>query len=158
MSTQRSCNRKDHPHHRLGNQQSRSDARRPRKRSIGDVRAPRLWPALIVVSLLTFGALLYVTGYMNFFWDEWDFVTTARPWNINVFLLPHAEHWSTIPILIWKVLFLVVGIRTHIPYEAALLIGHLGAVLLLFTFIRRRSGDVSAFAAALVLLLLGGGG
>jgi hypothetical protein len=95
---------------------------------------------------------------MNFFFDEWDFVQYARPWTLNVLLLPHNEHWSTVPVLIWKLLFIVVGLRSHIPYEAVLLVAHVAAVLLLFTLVRRRSGDLPAFAAGLILLVLGSGG
>jgi hypothetical protein len=95
---------------------------------------------------------------MNFFWDEWNFISYERPWRLDRLLLEHNEYWSTIPILVWKVLFVVVGIRSHIPYEAVLLVFHVAAVFLLFTLIRRRSGDLPAFAAALTLLVLGSGG
>jgi hypothetical protein len=125
---------------------------------LGDLRAPLLWPALISLSAVVAIWLLYLTSYKTFFYDEWDFIVEDRPWNLNVFLLPHNEHWVTIPLLVWKVLFLVVGIRTYVPYEAALLVVHVAAVLLLFQFIRRHSGDLPAFGAAFILLVLGGGG
>jgi hypothetical protein len=84
-------------------------------------------------------------------------VEQRRPWDVNLFLLPHGDHWSTLPILLWKILFVTVGIRSHVTYEAALLLVHVAVVFLLFTLIRRRSGDVLAFGAALVLLVLGSG-
>jgi len=113
--------------------------------------------ALVALFLLVFVGLLYLTGYKNFFYDEWDFVTQDRPWDLNLLLLPHNEHWSTIPILVWKLLFVSIGIRSHIPYEAALLVVHVVAALLLFLLVRRRSGDLPAFAAAVTLLVLGAG-
>ncbi|MFI5283092.1 MAG: hypothetical protein ACHQ0J_08180 [Candidatus Dormibacterales bacterium] len=125
---------------------------------VGDVSSPWLFRALVVTSALAFAAILYVTSYVNFFFDEWELIEYDRPWNLTVLLLPHNEHWYTIPIFIWKLLFVVVGIRSHIPYEAALLAVHLASVFLLFALIRRRSGDLPAFGAALVLLLLGSGG
>jgi hypothetical protein len=100
---------------------------------------------------------LYFTSYQNFYYDEWDFVTAFRPSQATPLLFPHNEHWSTIPILIWKVLFVVVGLRAHWPYEAAALAAHAACVLLLFALIRRRSGDLPAFAAAFTLLVLGTG-
>jgi hypothetical protein len=109
------------------------------------------------LSAITLAGLLYLTSYMNFFYDEWDFVTTYRPQQTVSILIPHNEHWSTIPILLWKLLFAVFGLRTHVPYEAAALLGHVACVVLLFALIRRRSGDLPAFAAALILLVLGSG-
>jgi hypothetical protein len=106
---------------------------------------------------VTFIGLVYLTSYKNFFYDEWDFVTAFRPSQSTSILFPHNEHWSTIPILIWKVLFVVFGLRSHWPYEAAALAAHVACVVLLFTLIRRRSGDLPAFAAAATLLVLGTG-
>jgi hypothetical protein len=94
---------------------------------------------------------------MNFFYDEWDFVTGYRPGQATSILFPHNEHWSTIPILIWKLLFVLVGLRSHLPYEAVALGAHLACVFLLFALIRLRSGDVPAFFGALILLVLGSG-
>src|ERR1700674_1740118 len=126
-------------------------------RRVGDVRLSLMARILFGLAALAFAVVLYLTSYANFFWDEWDFVTQVRPWKLDLFLLPHNEHWSAIPILVWKLLFIVVGLRSHIPYEAVLLATHVAAVVLLFTLIRRRSGDLPAFAAALTLLVLGSG-
>lgn len=128
-----------------------------RRRTVGEVRSPRLLFALIGASAIVFGAVLYLTRYRNFFYDEWAWVVSRRGWDFNVFILPHGNHWSTIPILLWKVLFVTLGIRSHVPYEAALLVVHVFAVVLLFLLVRRRSGDLPAFAAALTLLVLGSG-
>jgi hypothetical protein len=111
----------------------------------------------LALSVGVFAWLLALTSYRNFFYDEWDFITQYRPSQSTSVLLPHNEHWSTIPILLWKLLFLLFGIRSHIPYEAVALAGHVACVLLLFALIRRRSGDLPAFSAALILLVLGTG-
>ena len=50
------------------------------------------------------------------------------------------------------------GLSSHWPYEAVLLVAHISSALLLFTLIRRQSGDLAAFASALLLLVLGSGG
>ena len=132
-------------------------AQAPGLRRVRDVRSPWLWVVLLILSGLTFAILLYVTSYMNFFYDEWDFISWFRPPQSTPIWVPHNEHWSTIPILVWKFLFIVAGIRSHLPYEAALLAVHVASVLLLFALIRRRSGDLPGFAAALTLLVLGSG-
>lgn len=118
---------------------------------------PRLTLIVAAVCISAFAVLLYVTGYVNLYWDEWDFVSIARRWSFNVFLLPHNEHWATIPIFIWKLLFATVVIRSHIPYEAAPVAAHCCTAFLLFMLVRRRSGDLPDFAAAVTFLLLGSG-
>jgi hypothetical protein len=124
---------------------------------VGDVRSRALLPILLALSVLVFAGVLYLTGYKNFYYDEWDFVSQYRPGQPTSIWLPHNEHWSTIPILLWKLLFLVVGIRNHFPYQAAAVAVHVACVLLLFVLVRRRSGDLPAFAGALTLLVLGSG-
>lgn len=126
-------------------------------RTVGEVRSRWLLAVLIAASALVFVAVLYLTRYRNFFYDEWAWVVSRRAWDFNALILPHWNHWSTIPVLLWKVLFVTVGIRSHIPYEAALLVVHVAVVFLLFFLIRARSGDLPAFAAALTLLVLGSG-
>lgn len=124
---------------------------------VGDVRSPWLLDGLVGLSALTFAGVVYLNSYKNFFYDEWDFVAAYRPGQSTSILLPHNEHWSTIPILLWKLLFFVFGLRSHVPYEALAVAGHIACVILLFVLIRRRSGDIAAFAAALILLVLGTG-
>jgi hypothetical protein len=126
-------------------------------RFVGDVRSRWLLYALAVICGVVFTVVLRLTDYKNFYYDEWDFITQNRTWDLKALFLPHNEHWSTIPILVWKLLFALVGLRTHIPYEGALLATHVTAVLLMFVLVRRHSGDLPAFAAALTLLVLGSG-
>lgn len=132
-----------------------TSSERPR---VGDIRSPRLWQVLVGLSGLVFVVGLYVTSSTGFLNDEWDYIFQFRPSQTTPIWVSHNEHWSTIPILIWKLLFMLGGIRSHIPFEAAALATHLACVFLLFALVRRRSGDIPAFAAALTLLVLGSGG
>jgi hypothetical protein len=125
---------------------------------VGDVRTQALFPYLVAASVLISALVLYLTSYRTFYYDEWDYVFHYRPSQSTSIFLGHSEHWSTIPVLIWKLLLRVVGLRTHWPYEAVTLVAHSASVLLLFALVRRRSGDLPAFAAALMLLVLGSGG
>src|SRR6266581_4208963 len=143
--------------HGAGQRDTRSLTITKNSRRVGDICFPFASLVLAGASALTFLGVLVLTSYKIFFFDEWDFVVLDRRWDISVLLSPHNEHWSTIPILVWKVLFVAVGLSSHIPYEATALIVHLMAAYLLFQLIRRRSGDLPALAAALTLLLLGSG-
>ena len=70
-------------------------------------------------------------------------------------LLPHNEHLSLVPVLVFKALFSTVGIDSYVPYRVAGLALHCGVVVLLFVYARRRVGDVLALAAAATVLFLG---
>ena len=59
------------------------------------------------------------------------------------------------PVLVYKLLFSTVGIDSYLPYRVLGLAMHCGVVVLLFSYARRRVGDVLALAAAAAILLLG---
>ena len=124
---------------------------------LGDVRSGGLFPSLFAIAVVSVGVVLYLRSNRTFFYDEWDFFLCCRGWDPTVFFLPHNEHWSTIPILIWKLLFLVFGIRNYWPYEVVLLVAHVTSAFLLFLIVQRRLGDLPAYAAAATVLLLGTG-
>jgi hypothetical protein len=125
--------------------------------TVGD--AALRWPyrRLLFISMIAVVGLLYLTSYKDFYFDEWDFIVSRRSWSLAVFILPRFYYMSAIPILVWKLLFLAVGLRSYVPYEAVLLANDVAVVLLLFALIRWRSGVLPAFAASIILLLFGGG-
>jgi hypothetical protein len=59
--------------------------------------------------------------------------------------------------LLYAGLLNTVGLRSYVPYMAALLIAHIANVLLLFELVRRRAGELIALVAALLLLVMGMG-
>lgn len=126
--------------------------------TLESVRARWSFFVLAGAALVALVALLYLNSYKNFYYDEWDFISAYRPGQTDTSILfPHGEHWSTIPILIWKGLFVLFGIRTHLPYQAIVVVAHVITTLLLFQYVRRRAGDLPAFGAALIFLFLGTG-
>lgn len=133
-------------------------------RRIGDIRVRRVAWLAAGVSVLAIIALLYLGRRLNFYYDEWSFIfqrrgdPAATNWSgAQLYFAPHNEHWSTIPVLIYRALFATVGLRSYLPYLGVLELLHAGCALLLFAIIRRRSGPALAFGAMLVFLLLGRG-
>jgi hypothetical protein len=94
-------------------------------------------------------ALLYLGRRLNFF--------VRRGSGVDTFFVPHNEHWSTLPVIIYRALFATVGLRSYLPYLAVLEVLHAGSALLLFSIVRRRSGPALALAAMLLFLFLGRG-
>lgn len=118
-------------------------------------------PALIVFSLVVAGAaaLYFVMGrHQWFYFDEWDFLAGRSARSLNDVFRPHNEHWTTLPILVYRALWWAVGLRSYRPYQAFTIALHL-TVGVLLRVVMRRAG-VSAWiatAAASLFVLLGSG-
>ena len=91
-----------------------------------------------------------------FYGDEWDFLghrglagAERSVW------APHNEHWSTGPILIYRALYALYGVRTYVPYIVVLLLFHIAAAHLLWRLLLHigvRPAIASALATVFVLL------
>ncbi|MGH6654940.1 MAG: hypothetical protein ACRDVE_07010, partial [Actinocrinis sp.] len=112
---------------------------------------------MIGLCVAAFCGILYAARNLTFYYDEWSFIQTASHWRPRDYFVPHNEHWSTVPMLIYKVLLEVGGTRSYLPYLAVLLLMHVCTAFVLFLIIRRRCGDLLALSAAAILLFLGRG-
>jgi hypothetical protein len=72
-----------------------------------------------------------------------------------VFLRPHNEHLSALPVLAYKLLLAIFGASSYAPFMALLLIVHGITCLLLYLVARRRAGPWVALAPVAVLVVLG---
>lgn len=120
-------------------------------------RVPR-WLEWTIFLLLLGGAsgLLADLGRgTTFFYDEWNFVLHARRSIWSVVLLPHNGHPSMVPTLLYRALFVTVGLRAYWPYRL-LAVGLLAATsVLVFVALRTRVGFVLAGVGALAVPLAG---
>ncbi len=122
--------------------------RRPRLRQ--DAAELTHWLTLVLAGVL----LLYLGRYLWFYYDEWDIVGNHH----LALLMPHNEHWSTLPYLVYDGLYHVFGLRTYMPYLAVVLLLHLAAAHQLWLMMRRsRVEDWIATAATTVFLFIGAG-
>ncbi len=105
--------------------------------------------------VVAFPLLLFVTRQQWFWFDEWDFLTRGFAGRPIGLLVPHNEHWSTIPILIYRALFSVFGLRSYQPYIGVLLIAHIAVAHLLWRLMLRSEVEqwVATTASALFLVL-----
>jgi hypothetical protein len=122
-----------------------------------DARVPRALPIVVAAALVVCAVILWLTRTFTFYFDEWTFISTAPDWTLATFFKPHNEHPAILFRLVYSALLNTVGLRSYLPYMAALVIAHAANVVLIFELIRRRSGDLVAMAAALLLLVLGAG-
>ncbi len=52
---------------------------------------------------------------MTFFSDEWAFIESRSLGDPSTWLPPHNEHWSTLPIIVYRVVVETVGIGSYVP-------------------------------------------
>ena len=77
-------------------------------------------------------------GHKWWFWaDDWDFLGTRTGGNLSDLFRAHYQHWVTLPILAYRLLWWVFGIRTYVPYQLLIITLHLATALLLRTVMRR---------------------
>jgi hypothetical protein len=93
-----------------------------------------------------------------FFQDEWVYLSARDGGSLDGLLEPHNEHWSTIPVVAYRLLWNVVGLRSYLPYQAMIILVHLAVVGLLRAQMRRAGvGPWISSAAAIAFLFYGTG-
>jgi len=99
-----------------------------------------LW-ILVVVS----GAWLIARDWNLWFGgDDWFILLDRRvnpgPGQLGLFE-PHFEHWSTVPILVFRAFASLFGVREYWPYLLLLVVVHLAIVVLLWRVMVRSAVD-----------------
>ena len=99
--------------------------------------------------------ILFVLGrHRWFFGDEWSFLAERDAGDLGDLFGSHAEHWSTIPVLMYRALWNVFGLRTYLPYQTVVVAMHVTTAFLLRMVMRRagvRSWTASVVAAGFLL-------
>jgi hypothetical protein len=80
----------------------------------------RLTGRLFAAAAILGGVLLLALGAgMTFFSDEWAFIESRSLGDPLDWFQPHNEHWSTLPIIVYRLIVETIGIGSHMPYLAA---------------------------------------
>jgi hypothetical protein len=109
----------------------------------------------LLLAALAAVILMYLARSMTFWQDEWGAITfSGGPLD---FIRPVNEHWSTIPLLMYRATFGIVGLHSYLPYIAQVIALHLLAVAAAYVLVRARGGPTVATLACIPLLLLGSG-
>lgn len=113
--------------------------------------------AFLAIALGAFAFLLYLGSGLTFFWDEWSWIINRQDWSIGTLMDAYNEHWSLVPLLIYKTLLSGVGLGSYLPYLAVLLVLHVSVAGALFWLVRRCVGPLVALAVATLFLFFGAG-
>jgi hypothetical protein len=110
------------------------------------------------VEAVAFVALMLLGRGLWFWADEWDFIAVREAGDIPDLVRPHVEHLVTLPILAYRLLYWLFGIRVYWPYLLLIVMLHLTGALLLRTAMRRVGvRPWTATAVASVFVLFGSG-
>lgn len=93
-----------------------------------------------------------------FFLDEWDYLAGRSLSDPGDLFRSHNGHWSTIPILIYRALFAVVGLHHYWPYQSVVITVHLALAVLVWTIMRRVGADPWIATTLSVLFVFFGSG
>lgn len=104
------------------------------------------------------GCLLLWLGLgLTFYWDEWDFIASRSLGDPMTWFAPHNEHWSTLPVLLYRSLVETVGLQSYVPYHLLLVGIHLVVAVAVYVLVRRTSGPWLALVGGALVLLFGSG-
>jgi hypothetical protein len=105
------------------------------QRDIAPLGAPLHWISLVGA----FAFLLWENRHQWFHFDDWAMIVDRGivGHHFQGLWEPHNEHWSTIPVLIYRGLFGVFGVRTYLPYVVVLVLLHVLTVHLLWRVLLR---------------------
>jgi hypothetical protein len=112
--------------------------------------------ALLGVAMAGSVALLLVlTRDFTFLQDTWEFLMNRHEITADALLKPHNEHIVVIPVAIEQFFLRVFGMTSARPEYVLLALALAATALLLFVYVRRRTGPWLALFAAVLLLFLG---
>lgn len=127
-----------------------------RSRDVTAIGVVLHWVSLAIAFVI----LLEVNRGQWFNLDEWDFLVDRGVLGSprRSLWTPHNEHWSTVPILAYRALFSLFGVRTYVPYLLLLVAMNLVTAHLLWRLMRRVGvHTLVATAGAAVFAVLGAG-
>ncbi len=115
--------------------------------------------AHVATLLAAFATWAYLDRDLWFFGDEWDFLTRRGLHGAHFSLwAPHNEHWSVLPILLWRAIYSLEHLSSYWPYLVPLLLAHVAVVHLVWRRCMREGADPwVATALGLLLGFLGAG-
>ena len=126
------------------------------RRGVTD-RIRRDAPLLLLAAGLTVSAVLISVwqSKLTFAFDDWDFLLGRLGSSADVFLVPHHEHISIAPVVIYKTLLSVFGLSSPRPFQVVSVCLFLAVLVVVFVYLRRRVGGWLALAGVLPMLFFG---
>ncbi len=110
-----------------------------------------------VLAVTAFIVIIWLGLGMTFFADEWSWIEGRSLGDPATWWAPHNEHWTTLSILLYRVLVETVGIGSYVPYLALAVGLHVVVCLLVYVLLERSSGPLVALIGGTIVLFFGSG-
>ena len=125
-----------------------------RDTGVNPIHARRIFAVLAVTAFV----VIMVLGLgMTFFADEWSWIEGRSLGDPSTWWRPHNEHWTTLSILLYRVLVETVGIGSYVPYLALAVGLHIVVCALVYVLLERSSGPLVALIGGAIVLFFGSG-
>ena len=67
--------------------------------------------------------LLLVWGRHGWFTqDDWDFLSARTIGNAGDLFRAHFQHWTTLPVLVYRLMWVLFGLHSYTPYQALIVV------------------------------------
>jgi hypothetical protein len=93
--------------------------------------------AFLLYGLVAIGVLFEEGSRYWFFGDDWGLLAGRDASDPADLLRPQNGHWSTIPIVVYRMLFELFGLHTYAPYQGTVIVLHLFLAVLIRVVMRR---------------------
>jgi hypothetical protein len=113
--------------------------------------------AFVVVEIAGFVFYVIAARKIWFFRDDWDFLS-GRGLNVSDLLRQHGGHLVALPLVVFRVMYDLVGLRSYLPYQLLPIALHLTAAALLRAVMRRAGVSPWVATAAATLFVFFGAG
>jgi hypothetical protein len=118
---------------------------------------PTSWRGFAIVATGAVLLILVAGRSASFYGDDWWYILGRSLGDPRTWFVAENEHWVTLHVIAYRLIFEVFGTGSYLPYLIALMIAHVSAAAALFVLLRRVSSGWTPIAATSVFLLLGSG-
>lgn len=135
--------------------EERSTRRPDGRHSSSDALA---FATFVCVAIGAFAFYLIASRRLWFADDDWDFLAGRSATSLHDLFRSHYGHWSTVPILVYRLWWSIFGLRSYTPYLFLVIALHVAVASLSLAVMRRVGvGAWTAVAAASLYLFFGTG-
>jgi hypothetical protein len=114
--------------------------------------------AFVAVELAAFFLWVSLGSTEWFRGDDFDFFAARSAFDLHDLFADHGHHWKTLPMLVYRALWTVFGLRSYVPYLVLVVLAHLTVAALLRVVMRRAGVDAWIATSAATLFVLFGAG